>query len=243
LEFSITSDGQVSMRQRIIQRGLVCVAVFIAMASPARSQQTLAVLDFDNNSIFDRERFEPLRKGLAQMFTSELAKVSALRLVERADLQKVVEEMKLGQAGMVDAATAQQVGRLVGAQNLVLGGFVALGGGKMRIDVRIVAVETGRTVKAEEKTGEENQLFEMVAALNRKLIRDLADKISSEDDAALGELRNVKFSAMLLFSQGVAAEDRGDFMTAREKYRLAVKEDAGFAAAKARLAAVEKSKN
>ncbi len=230
------------MRQRTILCGLVYVALFMIMASPARSQQTLAVLDFDNNSIFDRERFEPLRKGLAQMFTSELSKVTALRLVERADLQRVVEEMKLGQAGMVDAATAQQVGKLVGAQNLLLGGFVALGGGKMRIDVRIVTVETGRTVKAEEKSGKENQLFEMVSALNRKLIRDLADKISSKDEAALGELRNVKFSAMLLFSQGVAAEDKGNLVLAREKYRAALKEDEGFAAAKARLSAVEKVK-
>jgi TolB-like protein len=231
------------MKKRTFVFGLICTTVFAAAASPATSQQTLAVLDFDNNSIFDRERFDPLRKGLAQMFTSELSKVTALRLVERADLQKVVEEMKLGQAGMVDAATAQQVGKLVGAQNLLLGGFVALGSGKMRIDVRIVTVETGRTVKAEEKTGKENQLFEMVSALNRKLIRDLADKISAKDEAALGELQNVKFSAMLLFSQGVTAEDKGNLSLAREKYRAALKEDDGFAAAKERLAVVEKSKN
>jgi len=230
------------MRKRIIVFGLAFFAYFIILALPVKSQQTLAVLDFDNNSIFDRERFEPLRKGLAQMFTSELSKVAALRLVERADLQRVVEEMKLAQAGMVDAATAQQVGKLVGAQNLLLGGFVALGGGKMRIDVRIVTVETGRTVKAEEKSGKENQLFEMVSALNRKLIRDLADKISSKDEAALGELSNVKFSAMLLFSQGVAAEDKGNLALAREKYRAALKEDDGFDAARARLAAIEKVK-
>lgn len=229
------------METKWIRRASIWVMVCIVMAAvPAHAQQTLAVLDFDNNSIFDRERFEPLRKGLAQMFTSELSKVSALRLVERADLQKVVEEMKLGQAGMVDAATAQQVGKLVGAQNLLLGGFVALGGGKMRIDVRIVNVETGSTLKAEEKSGKENQLFEMVAALNGKLIRDLADKISPRDEAALSELRNVKFSAMLLFSEGVAAEDRGDIAAAKDKYRRAIKEDGGFTAAKNRLAALEK---
>lgn len=236
------NSEHVSMRTKIILCVICCLTIFAMIPLPATSQQTLAVLDFDNNSIFDRERFEPLRKGLAHMFTSELAKITALHLVERADLQRVIEEMKLAQAGMVDAATAQQVGKLVGAQNLLLGGFIALGGGKMRIDVRIVAVETGRTVKAEEKTGKENQLFEMVAVLNRKLIRDLAEKISEKDEAMLAELRNVKFSAMLLFSQGVAAEDKGSLAVAREKYRAALKEDGGFAAAKARLAAVEKVK-
>lgn len=219
---------------------ILFIAGFGYLTTPVLAQQTLAVLDFDNNSIADRERLEPLRKGLAQMFTSELAKVTALRLVERADLQRVVEEMKLGQAGMVDAATAQQVGKLVGAQNLLLGGFIAMGGGKMRLDVRIVNVETGRTLKAEEKTGKENQLFDLVTDLNRKLIRDLAAQITPADEAALGALRNVKFSAMLRFSQGVVSEDRGDFAAAREKYRLALKEDPGFAAAKMRLAVLEK---
>lgn len=220
--------------------GMVFIACCGVFAWQARAQQTLAVLDFDNNSIADRSRLEPLRKGLAQMFTSELGKVGALHLVERADLQRVVEEMKLAQAGMVDAATAQQVGRLVGAQNLLLGSFVAMAGGKMRLDVRIVHVETGRTVKAEEKTGKEGQLFDLVKDLNRKLVRDLASHITPADEGALGELRNVKFSAMLLFSQGVVNEDRGDFAGAREKYRLALKEDPGFSAAKMRLSLLEK---
>lgn len=224
-------------------RRLACM-LFIACCGsfvrPVRAQQTLAVLDFDNNSIADRERLEPLRKGLAQMFTSELGKVTALRLVERADLQRVVEEMKLAQAGMVDAATAQQVGKLLGAQNLVLGSFVMMGGGKIRLDVRIVHVETGRTVKAEEKTGKEGQLFDLVKDLNRKLVRDLAAQITPADESTLGELRNVKFSAMLLFSQAVVSEDRGDLPAAREKYRQALKEDPGFVATKMRLSLLER---
>jgi len=214
-------------------------ALCLAWSVPAYSQQTLAVLDFDNNSIMDRQRLEPLRKGLAQMFISELSSISSLRLVEREDLQRVVEEMKLAQSGMIDAGTAQQVGRLLGAQHLLLGGFVAAGG-KIRLDVRIVHVETGRTVKAEEKTGKENELFDLVTALNRKLIRDLVDRMAPEDEAALGEFRNVKFSALLLFSQGVASEDRRDYAAAREKYRQALREDGGFTAAKLRLATLEK---
>ncbi|MDZ7343996.1 MAG: CsgG/HfaB family protein [candidate division KSB1 bacterium] len=209
--------------------------------SSLSAQSTLGILDFDNNSLTDRERLEPLRKGLAQMFSSELSQLQGLELVERADLLRVIEEMKLAQAGFIDEKTAQQVGKLVGAQFLLLGGFVYLPNKKIRIDCRVVEVETGRTMRAAEQTGKEEQLFDMVKAINKKLVKDLAVRLSAAEMAKLENLRNVKFSAMLLYSQGVAAEDRGDIEGAKKKYRQALAEDANFAQAKQRFTALEKS--
>jgi TolB-like protein len=208
----------------------------------AFSQPTLGVLDFDNNSLADRQRLEPLRKGLAQMFSSELGQLQALRLVERADLHRVIAEMKLAQAGMIDAKTAQQVGKLVGAQHLLLGGFVYLPNGKIRIDARIVEVETGRALKAGEETGKESQIFDLVKALNKKLVKELALRLSAAEMAKLDHLKNVKFSAVMLYSQAVTYEDRGDFNNAKKKYREAIAEDSNSTQAKQRLAVLEKTK-
>jgi TolB-like protein len=209
--------------------------------SSAFAQSTLGILDFDNNSLADRQRLEPLRKGLAQMFSSELGQLQGLNLVERADLLRIIEEMKLAQAGMIDEKTAQQVGRLVGAQHLLLGSFVYLPNGKIRLDARIVEVETGRILKAGEATGKENQLFDLVKALNKKLVKELALQLSASEIAKLDNLRNVKFSAVMLYSQAVAYEDRGDLANARKKYRDALAEDANFTQAKQRLSTLEKS--
>jgi TolB-like protein len=206
------------------------------------AQSTLGVLDFDNNSLADRERLEPLRKGLAQMFSSELSQLQDLHLVERADLLRIIEEIKLAQAGLIDEKTAQQVGKMAGAQHLLLGSFVYLPNGKIRIDGRIVEVETGRVLKAGEQTGKEGQLFDLVKALNKKLVKELALRLSASELAKLDNLRNVKFSAVMLYSQGVACEDRGDLAGAKKKYRDAIAEDAHFTQAKLRLNALEKSK-
>jgi len=207
----------------------------------AFSQPTLGVLDFDNNSLADRQRLEPLRQGLAQMFSSELSQLQALRLVERADLNRVVEEMALAQAGFIDEKKAQQVGKLVGAQHLLLGGFVYLPNGKIRIDARVVEVETGRTLKAGEETGKEGQIFEMVKSLNKKLVKELALRLSATEMAKLDNLKNVKFSAVMLYSQAVTYEDRGDMSNARKKYREAIAADANFTQAKQRLNVLEKT--
>src|SRR5262245_18395030 len=122
------------------------------LASALPAQNTLAISDFDNNIVTERERLEPLRKGLAQMFTSELSQLQDLQLVERADLHRVLEEMKLAQAGLVDEKSAPQVRKLVGAQHLLLGGFIYLPNKKIRLDARVVEVETGRTLRAGEST-------------------------------------------------------------------------------------------
>ncbi|MDZ7293053.1 MAG: CsgG/HfaB family protein [candidate division KSB1 bacterium] len=206
------------------------------------AQSNLGVLDFDNNSLADRQRLEPLRKGLAQMFSSELGQLQGLNLVERADLLRVIEEMKLAQAGMIDEKTAQQVGKLVGAQHLLLGSFVYLPNGKIRLDARIVEVETGRILKAGEATGIENQLFDLVKALNKKLVKELALRLSASELAKLDNLRNVKFSAVMLYSQAVACEDRGDRVCAQKKYREAIADDPNFAQAQLRLKHLEKMK-
>lgn len=221
---------------------LVVAALVFLTPSYLPAQPTLGVLDFDNNSLADRQRLEPLRKGLAQMFSSELGQLQALRLVERADLHRVIEEMQLAQAGMIDEKTAQQVGKLVGAQYLLLGSFIYLPGGKLRVDTRIVEVETGRILKAGEETGKESQLFDMVKALDKKLVKELALRLSATELAKLDNLKSVKFSAVMLYSQAVAYEDHRDLNNARKKYREALAEDANFAQAKQRLNALEKTK-
>jgi TolB-like protein len=229
------------MNLRLLKPYFFLLFISISLAS-SFAQPTLGILDFDNNSLADRQRLEPLRKGLAQMFSSELGQLQGLNLVERADLLRVIEEMKMAQAGFIDEKTAQQVGRLVGAQHLLLGSFVYLPNGKIRLDARIVEVETGRILKAGEATGKENQLFDLVKALNKKLIKELALQLSASEIAKLDNLRNVKFSAVMLYSQAVAYEDRSDLANARKKYREALAEDANFAQAKQRLSNLEKSK-
>ncbi|MGH7493542.1 MAG: CsgG/HfaB family protein [bacterium] len=216
--------------------------LFSLLASPLPAQTTLGILDFENNSLTERERLEPLRKGLAQMFTSELSQLQDLELVERADLNRVLEEMRLAQAGMIDEKSAQQVGKLIGAGHLLLGGFIYLPNKKIRLDVRVVEVETGRTLNAGERTGKEEQLFDLVKELNQKLVKELAVRVSAAETAKLENLRNVKFAAVLQYSQGVQLEDRRDFAGAKKKYREAVAADANFTQARQRLSALENIK-
>lgn len=92
------------------------------------------------------------KKRIGTIVTAELAtnlkRDHGLLLVERARLSEVMNEIKLGQSGAVDGATAPEIGKLADAQALVIGSASDLGD-RYRIDARIVAAESGETLAAE----------------------------------------------------------------------------------------------
>ena len=171
---------------------------------------SIAILYFENNSIVDREQLEPLSKGLADMLITEISQISAFKVVERQRLQNLMEETRLGLTGAVDENTAQELGKLIGAQTLLLGGFINMFGGKMRIDVRIVEVETGVTLRAEEETGKVDDLFKMTKKLTEKIAKFFDVKLTRDDKKRLKEFKGSdNFEATLYYSEGLDAEDVG----------------------------------
>ena len=198
-------------------------------------KKTIAILYFENNSIAQKEELAPLSKGLADMLITEMSKIEALKVIERAQLQQLLDEMKLGMTGNIDEKTAQQVGKLLGAQTLLLGGFVNMFGGNLRIDARMVEVETGLTLKAEEETGKVDKLFEMVKKLTQKIAKDLEVKLTKEDKARLAVTENENFEASLYYSKGLDLQDAGKYAEAVQMYQKALAANPKFSQAQNRL--------
>jgi len=193
---------------------------------PQGTKITLGILNFDNNSITDNEKLEPLSKGMAAMLTTELQNIQAFKLVERQRLNDVLNELKLQQSGAVDPGTASKIGKIVGARAMLLGSFVNMFG-KLRIDVRIVDVETGLTKKADEVTGDLDDLFALLQELTQKLPKKFDIELTDADKEAIYSKRTPeKIDQTLLFSKGVDYEDIG------RQYLKANNKDAAVAAYK-----------
>src|SRR5205807_7071026 len=87
----------------------------------AQAQDTrpgIAVFPFDNGGSYgqDKDNFDALQKGIAGLMISDLAANAAVRVVERDELQKLLDEQNLGAAGRVDPQTAAKIGKLGGAR-------------------------------------------------------------------------------------------------------------------------------
>ena len=120
------------MRSFTIAIILLCCTVNIVLAADSlSSKSTVAIMDFKNNGQKD---FDYLQSALPSMLATTFASSEKLQIVEREQLEKIIAEMKVGMTGLIDPKQAVQIGKMAGANMVVLGSFANLGTA-IRIDV------------------------------------------------------------------------------------------------------------
>ncbi len=207
----------------------------------AEDSKTLAILDFSNNSLVDKEKHASLSQGLAEIMITELSKVQSLQLVERQKINSLIQEMQLSQSGIISEDAGVQVGKLLGAHFLVFGSYMISFNNKIRVDIRIVNVETGVTVKAEEVTDKVSKLFEIIKKLNEKITRDLEVKLSDDEKKAL-MTSEVSLDVISYFSTGLEFEELNKIDEAKKMYQKILEKDADFEPAQKRLRELSEQK-
>ncbi|MDB4950016.1 MAG: putative Histone acetyltransferase [Gemmatimonadetes bacterium] len=222
-------------RTLAIAAGLALLLGRAPLAAQASSPNlpTLAVLDLtDGGSIGpEAQDLSALGKGLSAMLATEMSRNPRVRLVERDRIQALLGEQRLSLSGVADAATAVRVGRLLGAQYMVLGSYADVYG-QLRIDVHVVDVETGQVRRGEEVTDRRENLFRSVSTLAAQTFRNL----SLESRGAVADAPEVPAHAALLFSRALAKEDAGDAAGAGALYRQALAVAPAYPDAQTRLA-------
>ena len=146
--------------------------LFFALALTACAPTPQAVVSARGPvvAVWDLEDVGPLTKAspvLGELLSSEILETikqkGTYTVVERERLQLVLEELKLGTTSLVDESTRLRLGKLVGATLMVFGGYQAIGD-TVRLDVRLVEVESGRTIKAVFKTAPAANVPELLKA-------------------------------------------------------------------------------
>jgi len=145
-----------------------------AITSPAAAQSSarpvVVVLPFDNNSIGAGARdFDGLGKGVQDFLITDLAGNSAVRLVDRSRIETVLKEQDLGTAGRIDAETAVRIGKILGAQYAVVGGFLADGKGNAVLTGRTIDIETTQIANPQKITGKSDDVLGLIGQLSSRL--------------------------------------------------------------------------
>ncbi len=200
-----------------------------AAATPAAAAQqdtrpTVAILDFDIGATIgqDPDDYQALRRGLAAMTISELAVNPGVRVVERAQIQQILQEQDLGRSDRVDPQTALRVGKLLNAKYMVTGTIYDVRG-DFRIDARLFNVETTQIIKTQRVTGKLDNVFDLVTRLAGDLMRDA--NLPPLERRVMEEHRQQgapPTAAVMAYSRAVLYADRGDTQRAVEQYRRAI---------------------
>lgn len=229
-----------------------CVLLALAVPTLVQAQQsmkpTVAVLYFNNGAIGKaHEELAPLSKGTADLLIGELAVNPGITVVERDQIQKLLEEQNLTKANLTDQATAVKIGKLLNAHYMVTGGYITDGKGTITFTSRVFKVETSEIVfpnpasKVSTARGKIDNFMDLVTQLAGVLNAGLKlpDVPVRVGEARKEAAKKVPFEAVALYSQALQAKDEGKKAEAVTLFRKSLDKFPEFDKAKTELAKLQ----
>ena len=177
----------------------------------------------------------PLSRAIAELLVTDLAVTGRLQVLERAQVQLLLDEIALAESGAVDPATAARGGRLLRAGRVVQG---SIEGNQARLRLAAVVGRAGRdSLTGLSPVREEDaiaRLFDMEKNLALSLHARLGIELTVAERQRVLQRPTGNLQALLAFGSGLEAEDRGDWAAATTHYARAAAIDPTFAPAATR---------
>jgi TolB-like protein len=218
-----------------------------AVAQQADMRPTVAVLPFVNSAIgASNAELAPLSKGIADLLITELAQNPGIRLVERENIARLLEEQNLARDGRVDDATAARIGKLLGAKHMVTGSFITDRSGTMVITIKSIDTETGRLEYTHMDRDKTDNFLALVAKIGQAAntgmnLPELTAQARQTSEARTERQQRVPFQAVMMYSRAISAQDAGNRAEAITLFNQTIAQFPDFEDAKVAKAKLESS--
>jgi TolB-like protein len=239
-----------------ITRFVSLAAAIVGLAAPisavAHAQKagkpTVAILYFNNNVFTkDARDYDGLSKGVPDFLVTEMAANPNIRVIERDQVQRLVDEQKLINGGQVDRETAVKVGKLLGAQHMIFGGYMGDAKGNFRIDARAVNVESGEIEYTERVQDKADNIMPLIGQLAEKMNAGMklpamtrrtgdARPASNEQTATPEPTPKLPMRVAVMYGKALDLKDHGDKPKAVELFGAVLKEFPKFEPARQEMA-------
>ncbi|MCK9196712.1 MAG: CsgG/HfaB family protein [Syntrophales bacterium] len=125
---------------------------------------TVAIMDFE--SVGSEEH---LGKAVAEIIRTELINAGQFRVLERSQLYRALSEQKLQNSGIIDNKSVVEMGKLLGANFIIIGSVVKMGTA-YTINSRMIDIKTGEATLGRNVKGND---LNLLADLSRALLESL----------------------------------------------------------------------
>jgi curli biogenesis system outer membrane secretion channel CsgG len=141
------------------------------------SIKTLAVMEFaDVRQAKEKGEYDNPAMIIQEKMISGLVNQGFFRVIERQQLEKVLAEQKLQLSGMIDNSSAVEIGKMLGADGIMVGSITEYGRtiypkARLTVNVRVIEVKTGLVKWATEIKGRKANF-----AYPIELLKDIIDE-------------------------------------------------------------------
>ncbi len=174
-----------------IKKLIAAAAILTALPASAQNarQPVIAVLPFQAK--------DPARgEEIAARVTSDLVSKQAFPVAERAQLKKALEELAKNQSGLFSAENAPQLGRMIGADYLIVGEILESTDSTTRVAMRVLRAETGIVIGAAVTAGD-------AGSISRECVQNIIKTVSIH---SMLENPDSPYSVLLELDKGKNAE-------------------------------------
>lgn len=111
----------------------------------------VAIWDLEDLSVTSNPALTEIQAYFTAKIIETFAETGGYSVIERQNLLLVLEELNLGSTALSSDSSRLAVGQIIGAQLMVFGAYQLLGE-QLRLDLRLVEVESGVIIKTAAET-------------------------------------------------------------------------------------------
>ena len=186
IEQFIFQEGVVVKRLLIIS--VLIFAVLLGVYAEGDELPTIAIMDVAATNTSNVKS-----QVIYEYIVDVVNKANMYTIVERSALQAAIDEMQIGSSGMVDDTTAAQIGKLAGAEFILISNLI-VDDGITYLSTRIVSVESGQVTNTAMLQAGESEYIASLASRTVSELLDIAELVKkppvSEDKNSPAEESN-----------------------------------------------------
>ena len=154
---------------------------------PRADRSDLLVLNFRNNAIGDRAaEYQPWELGLAAMMMTDLEKIGLYNIISSRDVSTLSRGIGIKDSQKELEKDPLSVGKVVSAKYVLSGSFLEMGG-QLRIEVRVLAIQTEMQLGVAAVFGMTDNFFDLQKQLVLKVTGLLETFLSQQEISAIRE--------------------------------------------------------
>ena len=126
------------------------ILLLVLFVTSLFAREYIAIIDFEGIGVSKSDA-----RALTQRLTSEMISIGEYQIVERSEMNRLMEEQKFQYSGCVDIQCAVDIGKMIGAKFMVVGTVTKIGR-TFAIDSRMIDVKTSESYISAQYNGDDS---------------------------------------------------------------------------------------